>query len=124
LHVLEETSCDLLEADTCRNSGPNGKRRDDQPFGQHRTISCLGDEPTASRTPNSRVRALTENDSTPATTDDGDQQRDAGKSGEHECVQPLGREHFRAHVFQRCCALERLIRGEAVDHPVTAGTIA
>ena len=37
------------------------------PSDRTRISRCRGDEPTASRTPNSRVRALTENASTPAT---------------------------------------------------------
>ena len=47
--------------------------------------------------------------------DDGDQQRDAGESGEHEGVQPLRRQHFRAHVLERRGALHRLVRGDLAD---------
>ena len=47
--------------------------------------------------------------------DDGDQQRDAGESGEHERVQPLGRQHLRAHVLERGGALDRLVGGQLAD---------
>jgi hypothetical protein len=41
--------------------------------------------------------------------DDGDQQRDASESREHKRIQPLGRQHFRAHLFERRPALDRLL---------------
>ena len=47
--------------------------------------------------------------------DDGDQQRDAGESGEHERVQPLRRQHLGAHVLERRGALDRLVRGDLAD---------
>ena len=43
--------------------------------------------------------------------DHRDRQRDRREAAEHERVQPIRREHFRADVFERGRALHRLIRG-------------
>ncbi len=56
-----------------RQREPAEHARDDPEGGDHSALAstrasrCRGSEPTASRMPNSRVRALTENASTPAT---------------------------------------------------------
>ena len=52
-------------------------------------------------------------------TDDGDQQRDPGKSRKHERIETLGREHFGAHILERGRALDRLI----ADRPCTTCVI-
>ena len=65
--------------------------------------------------PNSRVRPLTENASTPATPTIGDRERDRGEPAEHDRVQPVRRQHFGAHVFERRRALDRLI-GRQLAH--------
>ena len=74
-----------------------------------------GAEPIASRMPNSRVRALTENASTPATPTTAIEQRDAGEAAEHQRVQPVRRQHFGADVFQRRRLLDRLVGREIAD---------
>ena len=74
---------------------------------------CDGVDPMASRTPNSRVRALTQNASTPATPTTAIKQRDTREAREHERVQALGRQHLGAHVLERRGALHRLIRPKA-----------
>ena len=76
-----------------------------------------GADPIASRMPNSRVRALTENASTPATPTTAIASATAGEAAEHERVQPIRREHFGAHVVQRRRALDRLIGRQLADDP-------
>ena len=70
-----------------------------------------GSDPTASRMPNSRVRPLTENASTPATPTTAIEQRYGREAAEHQRVQPVRCEHLRADVFQRRRALHQLVRG-------------
>ena len=85
------------------------------PSDSTRVSRWRGADPTASRMPNSRVRALTENASTPGDADHRNQQRDAGEAGEDERVQPLRRQHLGAHVFERRGSLDRLIRRQLAD---------
>ena len=47
--------------------------------------------------------------------DHGNQQRDAGEAGDHEGVQPLRRQHLRAHVLERRGALHGLVRRHLAD---------
>ena len=77
------------------------------------TSRWRGDEPTASRTPNSRVRALTENASTPATPTTAISSATPANPESTKRVQPLGRQHLGAHVRERRGALHRLVRATA-----------
>ena len=66
--MLEESCRDARErvaADRAGGDPDRGNRA--RPPTSTRASRCRGADPTASRTPNSRVRALTENASTPAT---------------------------------------------------------
>ena len=126
LHVLERRSPPRARA---RSRPPRRRRcrsrQSRAPSDSTRASRCRGVDPTASRTPNSRVRALTENASTPATPTTAIEQRDAGESREHEGVQPLRRQHLRAHVLERRGALHRLVRRQISRMTrVTAGTSA
>ena len=76
-----------------------------------------GCDPIASRMPNSRVRPLTENASTPGDADDRDRQRDRREAAEDDRVQPIGREHLGADVVERRRALHRLIGRQLADRP-------
>src|SRR5712664_2095791 len=58
---------------------------------------CRGCDPSASRMPNSRVRALTEN-------------------AEHQRIQTVRREHLRADVFQSGSVLNGLIGGHFANN--------
>ena len=50
--------------------------------------------------PNSRVRPLTENASTPADTYDCNGQGDDGEAAEDDVVQAIRSQDFGAHVFE------------------------
>ena len=50
------------------------------------------------RMPNSRVRPLTENASTPATPTTEIKQRHGRKPAEYDRIQPIRRQHFRAKL--------------------------
>ena len=76
---------------------------------------CRGCDPIASRMPNSRVRPLTENASTPATPTTAIDSATAAKHAEHQCVQTIRREHFRADIFKRRRMLHGLIGGHAAN---------
>ena len=89
--------------------------RDHGAFASTRVSRAAGAEPIARRTPNSRVRALTENASTPATPTTAIVERDAGEPAEHQRVQPIRRQHLGADVLERRRALHRLIRRELAN---------
>ena len=116
LHVLDVAADDLREqqaADArrrrCRRTAITAPSR------STRVSRCRGADPIASRMPNSRVRALTENASTPATPTTAIMQRHAGEAAEDQRVQPIRREHFGAHVLERRRPLDRLIGRQLAD---------
>ena len=74
-----------------------------------------GVEPTASRTPNSRVRALTEKASTPETPTTAMSSAMPANPEIDERVQPLGRQDLGADVLERGRALDRLVRRQLAD---------
>jgi len=77
----------------------------------------------ASRKPNSRVRALTENASTPATpTKHG--KRGSRKHSEYHGIEAIRSENFRAYVFERSGTLYRLVDRHATMSWVTGVTRA
>ena len=49
--------------------------------------------------------------------DHGDRQRDGREAAEHQRVQPIGREHFGAHVFERRRLLHRLLGRQLANDP-------
>ncbi len=82
------------------------------PFRSTPARMLRGIDPSAMRMPNSRVRPLTENASTPATPIDRNRQRDHREQAEHRRVQPIRRQHLGADVIERRRLLHRLIGGE------------
>ena len=54
--------------------------------------------------------------------DDGDEQRDAGESAEHQRVHAVRRQHFRADVVERRRPLHRLIARQLANHLRHGGT--
>ena len=80
-----------------------------------------GVDPIARRTPNSRVRALTENASTPATPTTAIVSH-AGQSAEDERVQPIRRKNFRSHILERRGLLHRLFRRQVSNDLVPASS--
>jgi len=70
-----------------------------------------GCDPSASRMPNSRVRALTEDASTPANANYRDGESHRREYAKDHPVQSLRREYFRTDICQRGSVLHRLIRG-------------
>jgi len=74
--------------------------------------------------PNSRVRALTEKASTPATPTTAMASATRGEAAEDERVQALRREHLRPDVFERGRPLDRLVRGQIAHEARDGGTSA
>ncbi len=72
--------------------------------------TCARDEPSASRTPNSRVRALTENASTLATPTTAISSATAANPDSTKALSRSGASTVRAHVRERRGALDRLVR--------------
>ena len=110
LHVGDEAADDAREQHA-RRSAPATMPMTPitAPSRSTRVSRCHGVEPIASRTPNSRVRALTENASTPATPTTAISSATPGEAAEHERVDAIRRQHFGADVVERRRALHRLI---------------
>ena len=104
---------------TMRASGEAADRARDNPaHADHRALAKdsrqkgRGVDPIARRMPNSRVRALTEKASTPATPTTAIKSATPAKPPNTSALTPIGRQHLRAHVIQRRGPLHRLIRGD------------
>ena len=82
-----------------------------------RSAAARGCRPIARRTPNSRVRALTENASTPATPTTAMVSATAAKIAEHQRVEPIRRQHLGADVVERRRLFDRLLRRQIADDP-------
>ena len=91
------------------------RRQSPRPRASTPISRCRGSEPMASRMPNSRVRALTENASTPATPTTAISSATAGEAAEDERVQAVRRQHFGAHVLERRRLLHRLVGRQLAD---------
>jgi len=79
--------------------------------------SCRGCAPIANRTPNSRVRALTENANTRGNANERDRQSNGRKDTEHYGVETIRGENFGANVFERGGTLNGLVDRHIPNDP-------